>query len=181
MAMFRHVQINKSNAFKNENLKKLYESSFPPEERTPYEDIIKLLDVMDLDFSVFYDGEKLVGMWIVNRLPKYNWGMFTAVPEEMRGKGIGQKLLTLQLEIYLKENKPFVGDVESPFQPNAPNLEIRKRRYNFYMRNGFKDTGVTFEYKGNSYIAVSTSDEPFTLQDYIEMTASTMEKVTMKQ
>ena len=178
--MFRHIQINQSNAYNDERLRKLYESSFPPEEQIPYDRLIEMFSLFDIDFSTFYDGEKLVGMWVVNRTPKYNWGMYAAVPEELRGKGIGQKLLTLQLEKYLKDKKPFIGDVESPLEANAPNLEIRKRRYNYYIRNGFKDTGVSYIFRGTSWIVVSTSDEPFTLKDYDEMTGPTMEIVNKK-
>lgn len=167
--MYKAVQINSSNAFDDEELKKLYESSFPEDERLPYEEFVKLLDEMNIDFQSFYDGEQLVGMWVVSRLPRYNWGVFFAVTEKLRGKGIGQKLLTRMIEQFGKEEKPFIGDIESPLQADAPNLEIRKRRHAFYKRNGFKDSGLYYDYKGVSYTIITTSDRPFTQKDYDEI------------
>lgn len=47
--MFRHVQINQNNINDNDDFRKLYESSFPPEEKIPYDSFINL----HLDFHEF--------------------------------------------------------------------------------------------------------------------------------
>ena len=47
------IEINKSNA-NDDSLKKLYESSFQEGERIPYEDLIKGLELLDIDYTVYY-------------------------------------------------------------------------------------------------------------------------------
>ena len=56
-------------------------------------------------------------------------------------------------------------EVESPKQLDAPNLEIRKRRYAFYLRNGIVDTGRYFTLNGVEYNIITTSKEPVAQED----------------
>ena len=136
--MLRTVDINSANAADKE-LRQLYETAFPAEEQIPYDDLIHLLDAMDIDYTAYCDGGMLVGFTMVLRLPKYNWGWYFAVRDELRGKGYGQEILSAVLEKY-RDGHPFIIDIESPYQPDAPNPEQRKRRHAFYLRNGLKDT-----------------------------------------
>ena len=79
--MLRLIEINSSNA-RDEALRRLYETAFPVGEQIPYENLIGLLDVMDIDYTAYYDDEMLVGLTMVLRLPRYNWGWYFAVQEE---------------------------------------------------------------------------------------------------
>lgn len=167
--MLTTVQINSTNA-DNEALRALYESAFPAEEQIPYDDLIHLLDVMDIDYNAYYDGEMLVGFTMVHRLAKYNWGWYFAVREELRGKGIGQEILTAVLNQYRGE-RPFIMDIESPYQADAPNPEQRKRRHAFYLRNGMRDTMTSRTWGGITFTILTNSDEPFTQQDYEDIVA----------
>ena len=119
--MYKIVQINSSNA-KDAELRKLYESSFPKEERIPYDEIVNALDEMDIDFAGYYDGDKLLALSLVTHLERFNLGNYLAVQKELRGKGLGEKFLRMILDKY-KEGKPFIIDVESPLQEDAPNSE----------------------------------------------------------
>ena len=166
--MFKIVEINSSKA-NDDALRELYESSFPVGERVPYDIIIKGFDLLDIDYTGYYEDEKLLGLSIIVRLSKYNWGAYFAVKKELRGKGLGQKLLTIILDKYKKEKNPFIIDVESPLQADAPNPEIRKRRHNFPLRNGLRDTGVYFTFNGVSLSVMSNRDEPFSQKDYEEI------------
>ena len=168
--MLRIVEINSGNADYGE-LRRLYETAFPVEEQIPYDDIIHLLDAMDIDYSVYYDGEMLVGLTMVLCLPKYNWGWYFAVREELRGKGIGQEILTAILDKYRGE-RPFIMDIESPYQPDAPNPEQRRRRHAFYLRNGMKDTMTSRTWDGITFTILTNSDEPFIQQDYEDIVAA---------
>ena len=76
-------------------------------------------------------------------LKKFNYPAYLAVVENLRNKGYGKTILTEVLFHYTND-KPFLGDVESPLQKDAPNLEIRKRRHAFYLRLGIMDTGKFF-------------------------------------
>lgn len=168
--MLNTVQINSGNADDVE-LRRLYETAFPVQEQIPYEDLIHLLDAMDIDYAAYYDGEMLVGMTMVLRLPKYNWGWYFAVKEELRGKGFGQEILSRVLDKY-RDGRPFVIDIESPLQPDAHNPEQRRRRHAFYLRNGMKDTGTSRSWDGLTFTILTNSDEPFTQQDYDDIVAA---------
>ena len=160
----RAVAINSANAG-DEALRRIYETAFPVGEQIPYDDLIHLLDVMDIDYTAYYEGEMLVGLMMVMRMPRYNWGWYFAVCEPLRGKGYGQQIWSSTLDKY-RGGHPFVIDIESPLQPDAPNPEQRKQRHAFYLRNGMRDTGANRTYNGITFTILSNSDEPFTLQDY---------------
>ena len=146
-------------------LRRLYETAFPVEEQIPYDDIIRLLDVMAIDFTAYYENGNLVGLTMVLPLPQWNWGWYFAVCEDLRGKGYGQHILTAVLDKYRGE-RPFVIDIEAHDQPDAPNPEQRQRRHAFYLRNGLKDTPTRRTYEGVTYTIMTNGDTPFTQQDY---------------
>ena len=163
-------QINSGNA-DDEELRRLYETAFPEQEQIPYEDLIELLDKMDIDYTAYYDDDMLVGLTIVLRLPRYNWAWYFAVRDELRGRGYGQGILSMVLEKY-RNDHPFIMDIESLYQPDAPNPEQRRRRHAFYVRNGFKDTPTSRTWDGLTFTILTHSDEPFTQQDYDDIVAA---------
>ncbi len=167
--MLRTVQINGSNA-NNEELRKIYESAFTGGEQYPYDVIIRvtLERGEHSDFTAYYDGDLLVGLTYVHLLTRFNYGAYFAVRADLRGKGYGQTILTALLEKYSK-GKPFIIGVESLLEKNAPNLEIRKRRHAFFIRKGFRDTGVNYDYNGVLFTIMSNSEEPFSQQDFDEL------------
>lgn len=91
--------------------------------------------------------------------------------EKLRGHGYGQAIFSAVLDKYCGK-RPFIMDIESPNQPDAPNPEQRKRRHAFYLRNGLRDTGTCRSYNGITFTILSSSDEPFTLQDYEDIVAA---------
>ena len=168
--MLRQVQIHSGNA-DDEQLRRLYQTAFPVKEQIPYGDLIHLMGVMDIDYTAYYEDEALVGLTMVLHLPRYNWGWYFAVREDLRGRGYGQNILTAVLEKYRTE-RPFIIDIESPLQADAPNPMQRHRRHAFYLRNGLKDTGTSRTYEGITYTIMTSSDEAFTQQDYDDIIAA---------
>ena len=61
-------------------------------------------------------------------------------------------------------------DLESPEQ-ECENQAVRRRRHAFYLRNGFRDTGVGRSFKGVDYTIIMTGDGIFTMQDYDQIIA----------
>ena len=162
--MLQTMQIKCGNA-DDIALRQLYETAFPVEEQIPYNDLIYLLGKLEIDYTAYYDNEMLVGLTMVLHLPRYNWGWYFAVRDELRGKGYGQRILSALLEKY-RDGHPFIIDIESPLQADAPNPEQRKRRHAFYLRNGLKDTPTSRTFEGITYTIMTSSDEPFDQQDY---------------
>ena len=179
-------QITAANA--DEKIKQLYETAFPEDEQIPWKDLMHLIGEMPLDFTAYYDGEAFIGFTIIyprksfNRRtkqgqsgtcssyalqgggrPKVNWFWYFAVREELRGKGYGQRILSQFLDNY--EDQPFVLDMESTTQV-CDNLEERRKRQSFYMRNGFWDTNVYRTYNDIIMTIMMMGEGTFTMQDW---------------
>ena len=159
-------QITAANT-KGKELKELYESAFPKNERIPWNEMMRLIGEMHLDFTAYYDGDTFVGFTIVYPRLLFNWLWYFAVQEELRGKGYGQQMLGQLIEQY--KGQTFVFDMESPRQ-ECDNSEQRKRRHAFYLRNGFKDTHVYRSYDGLEMTIMMLGEGTFTLQDWENMT-----------
>ena len=120
----------------DEKIKQLYETAFPEDEQIPWDDLMRLIWEMPLDFTAYYDG---------------------------RGKGYGQQILTQLIERY--KEQPFVLDMESTTQV-CDNLEERRKRQAFYLRNGFKDTNVYRTYNDITMTIMMRGEGTFTMQDW---------------
>ena len=71
--------------------------------------------------------------------------MFFAVDESLRSKGYGSAILQ---EIQKKyPNKQIIISIE-PCDETAPDIEIRKKRKAFYLRNRYKETGYKIKLAG---------------------------------
>ena len=145
-------------------LRALYESAFPREERIPWEDLLRLVEKMPLEFAEYRDGEELLGITIVYPRPRLSWFWYFAVPEEKRGRGIGQRILSALLARY--EGRSAVLDMEDPAQPGAPNAAQRRRRRDFYLRNGFRDTGVGKTFGPVAMTMMLKGEDTFATSDY---------------
>lgn len=149
-------------------IRKLYETAFPVEEQIPYEDLMILMDKMPLDFTAYYDNKEFIGFTIVYPRKTFNWFWYFAVRSELRGKGYGQQILSRLIEEY--KDCMNILDMESPDQV-CENLEQRKRRCAFYLRNGFRKTVVGKSFEGIDYTILMNGEGTFTLNDYDEVLA----------
>ena len=150
-----------------QKIKQLYETAFPKDEQIPWDDLMRLVGEMSLDFTAYYEGEEFIGFTIVYPRKSFNWFWYFAVREELRGKGYGQQILTQLIERY--KGQPFVLDMESTTQV-CDNLAQRKRRQAFYLRNGFRDTHVYRTYNDIIMTIMIKGEGTFTIQDWDEIT-----------
>ena len=180
------IRITAANA--DEKIKQLYETAFLEDEQIPWDDLMRLVGEMPLDFTAYYDGEVMeqrehnqaclnfvesrqnstesqdfIGFTIVYPRKSFNWLWYFAVSKELRGKGYGQQILTKLIERY--EDQPFVLDMESTTQV-CDNLEQRKQRRTFYLRNGFRDTNVYRTYNDITMTIMMRGEGTFTMQDW---------------
>ncbi len=142
---------------------RIYEEAFPEEERIPFDDIIRLTDDIPLDFTAYSLGSCLIGFTIVCPREPFTWFWYFAVRADLRGRGIGQDILSSLLQRY--RGKRCVLDIESPRQACA-NREQRLRRHAFYLRNGFRDTHAYRTFAGIEYTILMLGEGTFTMQDY---------------
>lgn len=149
-------------------IKWLYETAFPEGEQIPWEDLLRLVGEMPLDFTAYYDDEEFIGFTIAYPRKPFNWYWYFAVREELRGKGYGQQILTQWLDHY--KGQTCVLDMESPYQDPCPNPDQRKHRHDFYLRNGFRDTNVYRTYNDITWTIMMRGEGTFTLQDWDDIT-----------
>lgn len=150
----------------DEQIRSLYQTAFPEEEQIPWEDLMRLVDTMSLDFTAYYEGDGLVGFTIVYLRQTFNWFWYFAVKEHLRGKGIGQQILTMLIEKY--KDSTNILDMESP-NSVCENSAQRRRRHEFYLRNGFRDTGVSRTFGHTDMIIMMNGPGTFTMHDYDEV------------
>ena len=141
-----------------QKIKQLYETAFPEDEQIQWDDLMRLVGEMPLDFTAYYDGQVFIGFTIVYPRKSFNWFW--------RGKGYGQQILTQLIERY--KGQPFVLDMESTTQV-CDNLEQRKRRQAFYLRNGFRDTNVYRTYNDITMTIMMRGEGTFTMQDWDDL------------
>ena len=147
----------------DDQIRQLYETAFPEGEQIPWDDLMRLVDEMPLDFTAYYDGDAFIGFTIVYQRPSVNWYWYFAVREELRGHGYGQQILTQLNRRY--EGSPCVLDMESPVQV-CDNTEQRKRRHAFYLRNGFRDTNLLRTYNDITMTIMMRGEGTFTMDDW---------------
>ncbi|MBQ9286307.1 MAG: GNAT family N-acetyltransferase [Bacteroidaceae bacterium] len=164
--MMTEKQITAVNA--DEKIKQLYQTAFPEDERIPWDDLLRLIEQMSLDFTAYFKEELFIGLTIVYPRKTFNWYWYFAVSEELRGLGYGQLILTRLIEKY--KGQACVLDMESPNQNPCPNPEQRKRRHAFYLRNGFRDTNVYRSYNDITMTVMMMGPGTFTIQDWDDIT-----------
>ena len=167
MISFKTKHITQSEA-DNVELKRLYQTAFPEDEQIPWVDLMRLVEEMHLDFTAYYDDGTLVGFTIVYPRKSVNWYWYFAVREELRGQGRGQQILTQLLKKY--DGQAMVLDMESPTQTPCPNPDQRKRRHEFYLRNGFRDTNLYRTYENIEMTIMMIGPGKFTMQDWDDIT-----------
>lgn len=116
-------------------IRELYHSSFPTEERREWASLVSLADI-DPRFTLFAvvtDEADPAGF-----ITRWDFGKFAylehfAVNQALRGGGVGARALKTLTEM---TPKPVVFEVEPDDDPTH-DCEIAKRRIGFYKRNGF--------------------------------------------
>ncbi len=124
--------------------KDLYNSAFPADERTPLEELQRLLDAGSilLHRTTNKTGE-LLCFSIVYPMSNFALLSYIASDSTKRSTGIGSKHMKRLLEILKSKYPEFLGlvlEIESTRQHGleAPEKTARQRRLNFYQRLGAK-------------------------------------------
>lgn len=152
----------------NQNIKKdiepLYISSFPEEERPPVEMFFSFALKEDNDIYAVYDNNSFIGFTNLLFYKDLCYLFFLAVSPEYRNKGYGSQIVQEVLKKY--PDKTFIlcyDEVDDKYSDN----ELRKRRREFYLRNGFKDNNLkTCEY-GVRYDTVYHGLHQVSFEDYL--------------
>lgn len=157
MGKMKFVEITEN--FKDkEKLFQLNEEAFPVEERIPSAELIKVLKETGCDGWAAYDDD-FIGFATILKGSGVAYLWFLAVRSDCQSKGYGSKILNFLGDMYA--GYQIILDMEQ-LLPDAPNLEQRRKRLSFYLKNGYHRSGyglnyfdLDFEvlYKGNDFKA----------------------------
>lgn len=147
----------------------LYESSFPANERTYLWWLRLMACKKSVNFKAYYDEGSLVGLSFVSSYGNVDFLLYLAVSGKTRSKGYGGMILRKIREesggrdIYL--------NIE-PLDETSENYEQRKKRLDFYLRNGFKVSDYSIYYKYDVF-TVLTTGEVFSPEGYAKAIRNT--------
>lgn len=138
-------------------IKEIYETSFPKNEKFPFwvlKQCAKENNVR-LDSIIDHNTDKIIGMNFLISYDDIVYLMYVAIDKKYRNKGFGSLVLRdlilrqVDTSILLCIEKPSICDKE----------DIKARRKDFYLRNGFYETGYFIKDSGVDYEFLSSSKE----------------------
>lgn len=138
------MKTQKARLFDKE-IKQIYFDSFPQNERMPFPLMIAMSKLWNTQFLSFYDDNSPCGLIYLAVNRKLVFIMFLAVDKGLRSKGYGSAILQKMQRKY--PNKKIIVSIE-PCAEEVPDIEIRRKRRDFYLRNGFKETSCRMRLNG---------------------------------
>lgn len=136
---------NKKVKLSDTDVKNIYFDSFPKNERMPFPMMVAMSKLWNTEFLGFYDDDTLCGFTYLAHNSKIVFVMFFAVDRALRSKGYGSAILQEIRHKY--PDKKIIISIET-CDSNAPDIETRTRRKDFYMRNGYKETDYLMKLNG---------------------------------
>ena len=139
-------------------VKKVYKlfmtHDFPRAERKPLRMITKSLKNGNYECLGFFEGSELLSYAFFYKYENFLLFDYFATVKEKRNEGIGTEVLN-EIGEYYKSSGGVFGEVEDPaFATDESSETLMKRRFSFYLRNGFKDTGLRVELYKVNYIII---------------------------
>lgn len=133
-----------SSSFKDmQSLEKLNQEAFPQAERVAVERLVRLADEKKIEFSAIYDRDTFVGFYALRIHAATVYLLFLAIAPSKRSQGYGGEALSLLAELY--RDYQIVLELEK-LDEHAENWEQRRARKQFYLRNGYYETGYLMTY-----------------------------------
>ena len=142
-------------------VKDLYYSAFPVSEQAPMWLLLKQAKKDFVNFVAYYDKDEFVGFTYTTTHGNLTYLLYIAINADIRSKGYGSQILNCIKDFY-PDNR-IILNIETEDE-KADNNEERKKRKNFYTKNGYSPAGFLvnmndgiFEMLINN--GVCTSDE----------------------
>jgi len=134
----------------NAQVEKLYEErmtkDFPPNEIDPLAVILNAMEQGNYECFGLMDEEEIAGYAFLIKHDEDYLIDYLAINPDWRNHGLWGELVHRVGE-YLVNAKSIIGEVENPeFAESAEDKAIRTNRLAFYLKRGFRDTGVRTTY-----------------------------------
>lgn len=166
----------KNNKECRKKVMKLYNEAFPKEEKIPIW-LLKLLARKNkAKFYGIYDNKKFVGLVYNIYYKDIVFIFYLAIDKELRGQGYGGKVLGFIKQKY--SGHRIILSIE-PVDKNSNNYEQRRKRKEFYIKNGFKDMNYTIKERSILYdmMYYSESNKKVDAQEFKEMMKGYLGKI----
>lgn len=126
----------------------LAREAFPPEEYLAPSLLAEMAEAEDFDFLALTDRGAFVGFMAVRTYRDLAYLFFLAIAPDRRSQGYGSRAIETLRAAY--PGKKQVVDFEMP-DDTAANRRQREKRRAFYLRNGYRETGLFLRYWGVTY------------------------------
>lgn len=146
----------------------LAKEAFPVEEYLSPEKLLKMSKNGNLDFLLLTDNKQFVGFAVTQIYKNMVYLFFLAIDPINRSKGYGGKTITALKNIYPGMQQ--VVDLEK-IDAKTSNCEQRIKRKEFYLKNGYKETGLFLSYLGVDYEVLCMNDK-FDEENFKKLMAS---------
>ena len=130
------------------NINTLYQQAFPKNEQM---DLSKIFDLQKGVIYGYYQQEQLVGFVIICIHQQIVSILYLAIQEEYRNQGIGSYIVNDLAQQY--NQYKIVADIEKI--KDVENKTQRIKRKQFYLKNHFQETDVTYTWKNEDYVILS--------------------------
>ena len=164
-------------------IKKLYRAAFPRIERKPFRMILRQCEKDEAElFAIESNDGMFLGLAVTVKHGDIVMLDYFAIHPKARGKGVGSRALHMLRSKYA--DRRFILEIESVDEP-CKNPEARKKRREFYLRNGMQPAGYTAQVFF-TVLEVLTAGEPVSFEEYRELYRShlgekAVKKIRLKQ
>ncbi len=129
-----------------DKIRNLYQASFPSAQRIEFE-YLMISDGHREILGIYLD-DRLVGFMSVLTFGDLSYIAYFAIESGLRGQGLGTRAIGL-----IGNRKPanrLILDIEATDEM-APDNQLRQRRKQFYLDNGFKEAGISYTWNNVAY------------------------------
>lgn len=139
-----------------QKIERLNDEAFPADERVAIHNLLDLAEAGLLELDAMYDEGGFVGFYAVIVHEKCAYVFFLAIDGKLRSKGYGRQALAAIRQKY--SDRLIMLDVE-PIDDSALNSEQRIKRKQFYLNNGYRETGYLLDFRGLPFEVLCTNGE----------------------
>ncbi len=126
----------------------LAKEAFPPEEYLAPDKLVEMSRADNFDFLALTDDNTFIGFMVVQTHKELAYLFFLAIDPSCRSKGYGSRAIETLRQLY--PDKKQIVDFEMQDKA-APNNGQRIKRRQFYLENGYRETGLFLSYLGVDY------------------------------
>lgn len=131
-----------------DRVNQLYLEAFPDHERMPMNILLRKANKRSVDFWALYDQNIFVGFTYLITHQDLTYVLYVAVDGQARSSGYGSQLLK-KIEEHRPGNR-IILNIEN-LDESAENYQQRVTRKKFYVRNGYRDSGLVYEDRWAKY------------------------------